>query len=178
MYQPGTGGEWLCAGQQSNEVTMRILPAASLVHFAGVVCLTALAATSVVGACEAPDYRIGTVLEDTPSAMVMTISISLRDFAPPRLACLGNKLYDEYRDRHTVSISIVSNADAARNYVPPFFDMPPKMCAREAKLHGVFLLQSTERAPFIELIPDALTMQELVPRIVEKHDPAHYATIL
>ncbi len=71
-------------------------------------------------ACGVPPYRAGHIWEDTPSSIMMNISIRKADFTPGRLICLAGSLRRKYASRKSVYILMFSSPRAAKRYVAPF----------------------------------------------------------
>jgi TonB family protein len=70
--------------------------------------------------CQPPSYRKGFVWEDTPSTIMMNISLSIDDFAPARLVCLAESLKQRYSDRRQISVLMFSSHAGARHFTAPF----------------------------------------------------------
>src|SRR6266536_5058396 len=73
-------------------------------------------ATSAFAPCVAPDYRLGHVVVDSQSDVLVAVSIRLNDFAPAKLVCLAGALKQRYRDRKSVDVLIFSSPVAAKYY--------------------------------------------------------------
>ncbi len=81
------------------------------------VFVCSMVATPALAQCAtAPAYRVGQVWEDSPSALLMSISIAPDDFAPSRMICLAARLRQRYQARSKTDVLIFSSHDAAAHY--------------------------------------------------------------
>jgi hypothetical protein len=71
--------------------------------------------------CQAPAYREGHVWEDSPSTIMMNISLQMSDFAPNRLICLAGVLKHKYSDRKEILVFMFSSYEAAKNFTAPLY---------------------------------------------------------
>jgi len=69
--------------------------------------------------CSVPHYRRGYVWKGKPDFVMLNISMAIDDFAPTRLACLGEHLRKRYSGRNEVLGLIFDSHDAAKYYTHP-----------------------------------------------------------
>jgi hypothetical protein len=62
-------------------------------------CLIVGTGTSAFADCRVPHYRKGFVSENSPSGIMINISVAMKDFVPVRLVCLATGLRQRYADR-------------------------------------------------------------------------------
>ena len=74
----------------------------------------------VTATCGVPAYQVGHIWEDTPSSIMVNISIRKADFAPDRLICLAGLLKEKYANRKYVHVLMFSSRRAAKRCITPF----------------------------------------------------------
>lgn len=84
--------------------------------------------------CDAPRYQYGQVWEESEYTVLMSVSIPLQDFVPPRLICLAEVFRRRYPGRKSITILIFSSRDAAKPYTPTPDGVPKS--AKQQRLHG------------------------------------------
>jgi TonB family protein len=80
------------------------------------VFVIGLAAPGYATCDSSPRFRVGQVWEDSPSTLLMAVSIAPGDFAPSRMLCLAARLKERYRTRAKLDVMIFSSHDAAARY--------------------------------------------------------------
>lgn len=111
--------------------------------------------TCFAGNCSVPKYREGHVWEDTPSSLMMNISIRIADFAPARLVCLAKALQRRYSDRTQISIPIFSSRAAAKHYTHVFggdFVGKPRVMW-ELQMHALYSFDADKRQDYMAIMP-------------------------
>ena len=104
--------------------------------------------------CRPPSYRTGFVWENSPSTIMMNISIGISDFAPKRLICLASALRQRYSDRREVSILIFSSYAAAENFTHPFGgDSFKPRTNWSLDDHGTYFFNAETGQEYIEIMP-------------------------
>jgi len=106
-----------------------------------------------VGACRAPHYRRGQVPVDNASEISLYISIRPDDFAPGRLACLGEALRQKYPDRNVVAF-MFSSHEAAREYRPVSVDSVeynPTLLRYQSKFLGDYFYNKQENESYVSV---------------------------
>lgn len=113
--------------------------------------------TCLAAECRAPSYREGHVWEDTPSSIMMNISIAMSDFAPKRLICLAEVLKHHYADRERISIAIFSSYDAAKHYTRVFRGdlVGGSRVMWELHDHGSYVFDAEKHEEYIVITPFA-----------------------
>jgi len=124
--------------------------------FAAVFVLSA--ALTASGACTAPRYRVGRILEDTPSDVSLHISIPLTDFAPERLVCLAGTLKNKYVGRNVFAV-IFSAHDAAQRYSPAQ-EKTAQTIYMDSKLHAVYSYNENKHDDRVLIMPSGLTQTD------------------
>lgn len=154
---------------ETDEQRFRISPERLLF---GILLTIALNALAVAG-CEPPHYKMGRVLEDTPAALDMFISIDIGDFGPKSLACLAHQLGQRYQDREKVSIYIFSTNDAAQHFILGSPDPSSlEIFERKLQLHAAYFYDKDKREEYVLLMPDALRPEAGSPLVTRIDLPA------
>jgi TonB family protein len=110
--------------------------------------------TCVAAECHAQSYRGGFVWEDSPSSIMMNISIGMSDFAPDRLVCLAKQLRQRYSDRKKVLIFIFSTDVAAKRYDKPLTgDSTQTRPNWAAQNHAIYSLDADKGEEYLEIQP-------------------------
>ncbi len=115
-------------------------------------------ATRAFGACNAPRYRIGRVLEDSASDIAIHISIRLEDFAPGKLICLAEALRQRYPGRN-VTAFIFSSREAAVGWSPHPIEQTPKSFESDSKFHGCYFYDKEKHEEYLLITPDGHSQQ-------------------
>ncbi len=110
------------------------------------------------GACVAPRYRVGRVLENAAADVSLQISIRLEDFAPERLVCLAGALRQKYPDR-SVWVAMFSAHDAAQEYSPQTIEVTRLTIYDASKLHGFFVYDKEKRDDYLLIVPDGRRLE-------------------
>lgn len=104
--------------------------------------------------CRAPSYREGHVWEDSPSSIMMNISIPMRDFAPERLVCLAAALKQRYSNRKQISILMFSNYAGAKRYTTPNEQESVKPhVIWSGQNHAIYSLDADKHEEYVEILP-------------------------
>ena len=110
--------------------------------------------TSAAAECSAPSYRRGFVWEDSPSSIMMNVSIAMSDFAPDRLACLAEEFKQRYKDRKKILVLFFSTRRAADRYTSPSLGEPIKPVTNWAlRNHGLYSFDADKREEHVKILP-------------------------
>jgi TonB family protein len=123
----------------------------------GCICFwaifTVVTINNAVAQCKPPKYQEGIDYADSRLKIVMSISMSIEDFAPERLICLADALKQRYHDRKEITFLLFSSLKAALNYSPPISVFDPVVDAAEAQMHGAYFYDENERTNYVEIYP-------------------------
>src|SRR5690349_12512628 len=105
-------------------MTRTFMALASIVVLALVDCRTTdpqalRVVTMSADTCERTPYRVGKILEDSPSAITILVSTDIVNFVPERLVCLGRTLKMKYADRGVIAALIFSSRESAVRFTVP-----------------------------------------------------------
>ena len=118
------------------------------------VLLVFVLRTCIAADCPVPSYREGHVWEDSPSSIMMNISLSLNDFAPARVVCLAAALKRRYSGRKQISIFMFSTYDGAKKYDVPFSgDSPKPRINWSLQEHGSYSFDAAKGEEAVYIMP-------------------------
>jgi hypothetical protein len=105
--------------------------------------------------CRPPQHRIGPVLADSSSELIMNISMLPQEFSASRLVCLATALRASYRGRSSVIVSIFDSPEAASyswGFLTDLEDTKEAMDAF-AHLHARYVFSAGRNEDYVETIP-------------------------
>ena len=113
-------------------------------------------AISVFGACKAPHYRVGKILENSASDITFHISVRLEDFAPGRLICLAGALRQKYPERNVTAL-IFSSHEAAKGFQPASVEAVPVEYRYQSMLHASYIYDVERDENYLQIWPNGVT---------------------
>lgn len=107
-----------------------------------------------VADCTIPNYREGHVWEDSPSTIMLNISIPLNEFAPKRLICLAGALKKRYSGHQEITVLLFSSYEGALRFTAPFAgDSPEPRVNWSLDNHAMYSYDAAAHEEYIEILP-------------------------
>jgi hypothetical protein len=152
---------------------MRTTTAGSYLACCAVIAALGLrAAAGATGEPSVPAYRIARVLADDEEAYIANLTVSIADFSPRSLICLGEHFKSRYGGRPLIALHVFASRWAAQHSrgFNKVEESPSERRAR-AQMHGTYTLDRVRQQEEIEILPSLEKADTTVIRLPARDSP-------